>query len=1051
MAKLSKEGEKSQFTIDFLSDSNNYYLSNHQHLSLEKAGRLDLRDITLYKIKEITFENKSPRKEALENVFGSLNISGIHLIYLILGNEEGVSFYFGVAKDHCAIEESPFCVYDIGKHILEPSLKGNFRGSSISHVEKQEKETVLNSIRSMVNNSYLEGVAGINEEKDTFQGVDRLVDVMLGDKFSVMVIAKPVPKQQIFQIEKNLNQAYSLIAPFSKESIQDGTSWNKSENVSLGTNKSKTKGSNDSKSKQEGSSTSNSVADGTNTGKNDSTSKGTSAGTSEGTSSGSSSSGSNKGSNKGSNEGSSKGTTSGTSHNVTEGTGTSTSVSVSTGTTESVAEGTSETKGTNEGTGSSQSTTVEFIRKEVQDWLKYLDETIFPRLDYGKGKGMFITTTFLSSAQEGHLLKLENTMTSLYSGEVGNKVSLRAVPLAQEDEMLSQLRNFQIPHYKFKENLLQNEVYARSTLSQWVTDTTAFSGNWISAKELSLIAGLPQKEVVGLSLREEVEFGLNTVQLPEDCQKIKLGHIVQSGEMLKSVPVSLEKSVLNKHTFITGVTGSGKTTTCQRILMDSELPFLVIEPAKTEYRILTKNYDDLLIFTLGNDTVAPFRLNPFEFLPHESITSRVDMIKASLEANFDMEAAIPQLMETAIYDCYKDLGWNISNNRNHKFPDPFADGVYAFPTLSDMIAKVETVVTEQGFDERLKRDYIGSIKARLQGLTIGSKGLMLNCRRSIDFSDLLERKVVLEIEDVRSSAEKSLIIGFILTNLIESIKAKFLKDSTFQHITLIEEAHRLLSKFSAGDSQNKKQSVETFADMLAEVRKYGESLIIADQIPSKLAPEVLKNTNTKIVHKIFAADDKEAIGNTMALDDEQKNFLSNLEVGRAVLFTQGYTKAVQVEVERKTNTTDEEQISSETIRENVLKYYQTIYKKGLFSGLETFAETPTLEQFEAFFVITTEESFDKNLSQFLSTGKEDYQSLLAEQLSAWVTEFGEDTVKGIFNTYFVSLNPVSSEIHEEILSLTGELYDYIRLSVGNVTRKRAILGGYYQNSYRGKK
>ena len=188
------------------------------------------------------------------------------------------------------------------------------------------------------------------------------------------------------------------------------------------------------------------------------------------------------------------------------------------------------------------------------------------------------------------------------------------------------------------------------------------------------------------------------------------------------------------------------------------MPFLVIEPAKTEYRILKSQYKDLLVLTLGKDTIAPFRLNPFEFFPHESITSSVDMIKASIEASFDMEAAIPQIIESAIYECYKDKGWNIATNQNEIYgDDAFKDGVYSFPTLSDLTNKIQEVVNKQGFDERLKNDYIGSIKARLNGLLVGSKGFMLNTKRSIDFRKLLDKRVVFELEEIRNGNEKSLV------------------------------------------------------------------------------------------------------------------------------------------------------------------------------------------------------------------------------------------------------------------------------------------------------
>lgn len=221
---------------------------------------------------------------------------------------------------------------------------------------------------------------------------------------------------------------------------------------------------------------------------------------------------------------------------------------------------------------------------------------------------------------------------------------------------------------------------------------------------------------------------------------------------------------------------------------------------------------------------------------------------------------------------------------------------------------------------------------------------MLNTSSSVDFIDLLEHKVVFELENIRSSAEKSLIMGFILINLSEAIREKYQMDGKFQHITLVEEAHRLLSKYQSGDSPSKKQSVEMFSDMLAEIRKYGECLIIADQIPNKLTPDVLKNTNTKIIHRIFAADDKEAIGNTIMLKDEQKEFLSNLPAGRAVYFTTGTDKAIQIKIDRETDTSEQAPTNAE-VRNSVLAYYRINYKRGLYKGLELFDTEPTEEQF----------------------------------------------------------------------------------------------------------
>lgn len=633
---------------------------------------------------------------------------------------------------------------------------------------------------------------------------------------------------------------------------------------------------------------------------------------------------------------------------------------------------------------------------------------------------MFITSSFLFTDNKATLMKLENTMKSLYSGETGNKVPLRTSTITKKNlAQLNMLKNFQVPFGSLQKNISENEFISRSALSQCLKrDKEIYVGNWITTNELSMIAGLPQKEVVGLSLKEEVEFGLNFKNEVNEENKIKLGNLVQSGSVISNINVYLDKRNLDKHIFVTGVTGSGKTTTCQKILIDSDLPFLIIEPAKTEYRALSKKYSDLLVFVLGKDTACPFRLNPFEFFPHESITSRVDMIKASIESSFEMEAAIPQIIESAIYECYEDYGWNIATNKNKNYQNPFVDGIYAFPTLENLINKVQKVVIDQGFDERLKNDYIGSIKARLQGLLVGAKGLMLNTRRSIDFKSLLNKKVVLELEEIRSGSEKSLIMGFILTNLIEAIKENYLQNGRFNHVTLIEEAHRLLSKYTQGDSLNKKQGVETFTDMLAEIRKYGESLVIVDQIPNKLTPEILKNTNTKIVHKIFAQDDKEAIGNTIVLNKEQKEFLSNLEIGRAIVFTEGFNKSLQVQIDNITNTNSEEIISNEVLRQEVLKYYAENYKKGLIEGSELFKNKPNIEQIEALLNIS---EVLEVFQGFMGNGKINWIKEDSIKLGEYLRKVDcEIIVKLIIKKYFKRENCKIEEIEKTMKQLVLE-------------------------------
>lgn len=899
--------DKEKFVLDFIESPEKYYLDDDRRINIGSNPSIKLEDVVFYRIDRITFEDKAPRKEALENVLSAMRIKGVNFLYLIKGDKNGVSFYYGISRDLIQKINMTYSMDELGEMILKPGLESNFRGSKITKLEDSEEQEIIDTLAKMNFIGNIDGVPGINEDNENYQGVDRMVDVMLGDEFAFLVTAKALPPNAIRHFENNIYSFYDRLVPLSKKNVQ--------------------KGENDATT----------VIDTKADGWNESDSQGSQSGKTT-----------NHGKTKQDTRSSQKQYDSKESRtegvNVTDNEG---SFSNNTGTNESHTSGESgtHTTGTNTTSGKSTNTSYEFSNKEAQEWLRYVDDVILKRIDYGKGKGMYISTISLFTMQEAEMMKLENTVTALFSGETGNRVPLRKITLTKNGQRQYVLRNFQIPIANFVHEISDNEVYTRTALSQYITKEKAYLGNWFSVNELSIIAGLPQKEIVGLALREEVEFGLNYDHAIPDDSVLPLGNLVQSGKELKKIPVSLDKRELNKHTFITGVTGSGKTTTCQKILLRANLPFLVIEPAKTEYRILTKKYDDILVFTLGKDKVAPFRLNPFELYPHESITSHVDMIMASIESAFDMEAAIPQIIEKSIYECYKDYGWDIADDSNRYYStDEIQNGAYAFPTLSDLINKAEKVVETQGFDVRLQNDYIGSIKARLQGLTVGAKGLMLDTRRSLDFRDLVHRRVILELEEVRSGAEKALIMGFVLSNLTEAIKAEYYKNPEFKHITLVEEAHRLLEKYEPGDSRSKKQGIEMFSDMLAEVRKYGEALVIVDQIPGKLTPEVLKNTNTKIVHKIFAQDDKEAIGNTMALSDEQKGFLSFLDKGRAIVFSQGWESSLQVQVVPETDTGSKEIISEEVIRHLALSYYCKNYKLGIYPSLKYQNDVPGIQE-----------------------------------------------------------------------------------------------------------
>ena len=173
---------------------------------------------------------------------------------------------------------------------------------------------------------------------------------------------------------------------------------------------------------------------------------------------------------------------------------------------------------------------------------------------------------------------------------------------------------------------------------------------------------------------------------------------------------------------------------------------------------------------------------------------------------------------------------------------------------------------------------------------------------------------MIELDELKDEQDKALFMGLILGRVAECIKQRHRHTPGFRHLTLIEEAHRLLARPDPSEGGAKKAGVEMFSNLLAEVRKYGEGLIIADQIPNKLIPEVIKNTNIKIVHRLFAADDRRTMGEAMGLSDEQQGFLPSLLPGEAIVFCGGWHGAVRVQVDRLVNTNQAE-IDEEKIRQ----------------------------------------------------------------------------------------------------------------------------------------
>jgi DNA helicase HerA-like ATPase len=419
-------------------------------------------------------------------------------------------------------------------------------------------------------------------------------------------------------------------------------------------------------------------------------------------------------------------------------------------------------------------------------------------------------------------------------------------------------------------------------------------GPLVTAGFLSSLGLPPFGEVSGFRSRQIWYFD----QTPERRDPAEPGAKV--GDVLTptgspSGPFLLDRRNLVRHTLVTGATGSGKTETVKRIVhtVDSDfgMPWLIIEPAKSEYRHLRTagdGADGPVVLRPGDPLRVPLRFNPLEPEPGFPLRTHLDLVHALFVAAFEPIDPLPQILASAIDRVYRDAGWVVPLDRMRDVRrDPRPSD---YPTLSDLQRSAGSVIESVGYQGETLSNVRGFVDVRLASLRLGTAGTMLERGYPVDFGKLMGQQVVVELDDIGNDQEKSFLMGVLLVRLYEYLRCRmaelarrgeFVRD--LAHVTIVEEAHRLLKAAKPGERPN--FAVESFANMLAELRAYGEGLVIVEQIPSKIIADAIKNTGTKILHRLPAYDDRELAGRAANVEPDQLLALGSLPPGHAVCFT----------------------------------------------------------------------------------------------------------------------------------------------------------------------
>lgn len=424
----------------------------------------------------------------------------------------------------------------------------------------------------------------------------------------------------------------------------------------------------------------------------------------------------------------------------------------------------------------------------------------------------------------------------------------------------------------------------------------------LTSSQLAAYVHLPQLETTGFAVNAVPDFDA-VPQSVGDEEAVELGSVIDRTQA-SQVVYRVALDALDRHAFVAGVTGAGKTNTIFHLLKQcagSDVPFLVIEPAKAEYRVLCSDPDlgqDVRVFTLGNEMASPLRLNPFEPLPGTPVGVHLDLLRSVFSASFGMWTPLPQILEQCLHRIYVDRGWDITSNANDRVDEETAASD-AYPTLSDLLAKVDEVTQELGYGDRVTADLRGALRTRINSLRTGGKGQMLDVRRSLPMEVLLGNPTVLELEGMGDDDDKAFVMGLLLIRLAEHRRGQGPVEG-LQHLLVIEEAHRLLTNVGGRgreeEADPRGKAVETFTNLLSEIRAYGQGVLVADQVPLKLAPDVIKNTNLKIAHRVVARDDRAVLAGAMAMSERQAHALATLRVGEAAAFAEGDDAPLLVKV-----------------------------------------------------------------------------------------------------------------------------------------------------------
>lgn len=417
---------------------------------------------------------------------------------------------------------------------------------------------------------------------------------------------------------------------------------------------------------------------------------------------------------------------------------------------------------------------------------------------------------------------------------------------------------------------------------------------FLRSGELAALTRPPRRELPGFSLavrnRRGASRGDSAIEhelfatsspapSPTGSPTLGIGRVLDDGGTPRQW-LELPVDDLCRHLLIAGMTGSGKSVTCEHLLLElwceHRIPWMVIEPGmKTGYRGLLRSDlgRDLNLWSVGDPRKPRLALNPLSAPPGIALAEHTAALFAIISSAFELVAPMPEVLATAIERTYERHGWNLAGLVPHGPPPPF----------SALVEEVDRCSRELGYGPEVTGNIRAGLLLRLNRLLRGPLAPELVSPRGFDVGAFVSRPTVVELSALPDAASQAFVSGILALALRHHWRVAG-ESSRLRHVLVIEEAHRLLKSVQeTAANAARVRATEDFAHLLAELRGFGVGIVLVDQTPAALIPSAIANTGTKILHRLDHPDDRELAGRSAGIPSEEVDLLGGLAVGQAIL------------------------------------------------------------------------------------------------------------------------------------------------------------------------